>query len=194
MSIQYEFERRKYAQDLIAFDKEFSALFSEKLCEDGEGHGPTCEEFIGCAFIAPCPDFVRYLSHVLLEHDRAFQNYGNFSSGVGVHYAPSAVTDPLHQAVTENLIVGQRLLPHVLVRAADAREVNIQDLAPSDSRFKLFVFPGKHADKVASFLERPEGFFNKHREAYSVITVLHGDKTTVNHLAVPSVLRPHWTK
>jgi len=52
-TIQYEFERRKYAQDLIAFDKEFSALFSEKLREDGEGHGPTYEGFIGCAFIAP---------------------------------------------------------------------------------------------------------------------------------------------
>ncbi|KAI9458436.1 FAD binding domain-containing protein [Lactarius psammicola] len=167
----YEFERRKYAQDLIAFDKEFSALFSEKLSEDGEGHGPTYEEFIG-----------------------AFQNYGNFSSGVGVHYAPSAVTDPLHQSAAENLIIGQRLLPHVLVRAADAREVNIQDLAPSDSRFKLFVFPGVHGDKIASFLERPNGFFNKCRDAYSVITVLHGEKMTVNHLAVPPVLRPHWTK
>ncbi|KAF8270632.1 FAD binding domain-containing protein [Lactarius quietus] len=167
----YEFERRKYARDLIAFDKEFSALFSEKLREDGEGHGPTYEEFIG-----------------------AFQNYGNFSSGVGVHYTPSAVTDPLHQAVAENLVIGQRLLPHVLVRAADAREVNIQDLASSDSRFKLFVFPGEHAPKIASFLERPEGFFNKRRDAYSVVTVLHGDKTTINYLAVPRVLRPHWTK
>ncbi|KAH9057459.1 FAD binding domain-containing protein [Lactarius vividus] len=167
----YEFERRQYAQDLIAFDKEFSALFSEKLREDGEGHGPTCEEFIG-----------------------AFQNYGNFSSGVGVHYSPSAVTDPLYQAAAENLVIGQRLLPHVLVRAADAREVNIQDLAPSDSRFKLFVFPGVHADKVASFLERPEGFFNKRRDACSVITILCGEKTTANHLAVPPVLRPHWTK
>ncbi|KAH8991708.1 FAD binding domain-containing protein [Lactarius akahatsu] len=167
----YEFERRKYAQDLIAFDKEFSALFSEKLREDGEGHGPTYEEFIG-----------------------AFQNYGNFSSGVGVHYSPSAVTDPLYQAAAENLIIGQRLLPHVLVRAADAREVNIQDLAPSDSRFKLFVFPGVHADKVASFLERPEGFFNRRRDACSVITIMCGEKATVNHLAVPPVLRPHWTK
>jgi phenol 2-monooxygenase len=126
--------------------------------------------------------------------NRAFQNHGNFSSGVGVQYAPSAVTYPLHQATAENLVIGQRLLPHVLVRAADAREINIQDLAPSDSRFKLFVFPGEHADKVASFLERPDGFFNKRRDAYSVITVMRGDKTTVNHLAVPPVLRPHWTK
>lgn len=27
---QYEFERRKYAQDLIAFDKEYAHLFSAK--------------------------------------------------------------------------------------------------------------------------------------------------------------------
>lgn len=30
MLYQYEFERRKFAQDLIAFDKEVSHLFSEK--------------------------------------------------------------------------------------------------------------------------------------------------------------------
>jgi phenol 2-monooxygenase len=113
---------------------------------------------------------------------------------VGVHYAPSAAIDPSHQAAAENLIIGQRLLPHVLVRAADTREFNIQDFAPSDSRFKLFVFPGEHADRVGSFLERPEGFFNKRRDAYSVITVLQGDKMTVDYLAMPPVLRPHWTK
>jgi hypothetical protein len=44
---QYEFERRKYAQDLIAFDKTFSALFSEKFRVDNEGHNPTHEEFMG---------------------------------------------------------------------------------------------------------------------------------------------------
>jgi phenol 2-monooxygenase (NADPH) len=47
LDTQYEFERRKYAQELISFDKRFSALFSEKLRVDSEGHGPTHEEFIG---------------------------------------------------------------------------------------------------------------------------------------------------
>ncbi|KAI0246912.1 FAD binding domain-containing protein [Lactifluus subvellereus] len=167
----YEFERRTYAQDLIAFDKRFSALFSEKFRTDGEGHGPTHDEFIG-----------------------AFQNYGNFSSGVGVHYAASAVTETTYQGVAANLIIGQRLLPHVLVRAADAREVNIQDLAPSDTRFKLFVFPGEHAQEVAVYLSRRECFFHKRQDAFDVITVLQGSKDTVNYLQVPPVLRPHWSK
>jgi hypothetical protein len=37
---------------LIAFDKRFSALFSKKFCADGEGDGPTHEEFIESAFPA----------------------------------------------------------------------------------------------------------------------------------------------
>ena len=80
------------------------------------------------------------------------------------------------------------------MRAADAREVNIQDLAPSDGRFKLFVFPGSHAQKVAAHLDRPDCFFDKHRNAFDVVTVLEGSKNTVNYLEVPPVLRPHWTK
>jgi hypothetical protein len=80
------------------------------------------------------------------------------------------------------------------VRAADAREVNIQDLAPSDARIKLFVFPAGHAQKVAAHLDRPECIFAQLRDAFDVITVLQGSKNTINHLGVPPVLRPHWSK
>ena len=108
------------------------------------------------------------------------------------------VTDATHQAAAPHLVIGQRLLPHILVRAADAREVNIQDLVPSNGRFKLFVFPGEqhaHAKTVATYLDRPECFFNKnHRDAFEIITVLQGSKNTINYLDLPPVLRPHWTK
>ncbi|TFY73653.1 hypothetical protein EWM64_g10358, partial [Hericium alpestre] len=70
----YEFERRKYAQELIAFDKEFSALFSSKPKSDEHGDGVTHEEFL-----------------------QAFQTFGEFSSGIGIHYAPSVITAPAHQ-------------------------------------------------------------------------------------------------
>jgi len=42
---QYEFERRKYAQDLIAFDKQFSALFSGKPKTTDQEDGITHDEF-----------------------------------------------------------------------------------------------------------------------------------------------------
>lgn len=34
---QYEFERRKYAQDLIEFDRQYSTLYSGKLLTDTSG-------------------------------------------------------------------------------------------------------------------------------------------------------------
>ncbi|KAI0245392.1 hypothetical protein BJV78DRAFT_410935 [Lactifluus subvellereus] len=101
-----------------------------------------------------------------------------------VHYAPSAVTETTYQGMAANLIIGQHLLPHVLVHATDAREVNIQNLTPSNTRFKCFIFPGEHAQEVAAYLNRPE-CFHKYQDTFNVITVLQGSKDTVNYLPVP---------
>jgi phenol 2-monooxygenase len=43
---QYEFERRKYAQDLINFDRKFSALFSGKPRSQENQDGVTHEQFL----------------------------------------------------------------------------------------------------------------------------------------------------
>ncbi len=48
---QYEFERRKYAQDLISFDKKFSALFSGKPRSEANQDGVSHEQFL---------EYVRY--------------------------------------------------------------------------------------------------------------------------------------
>ncbi|KAI0310571.1 FAD binding domain-containing protein [Amylostereum chailletii] len=175
----YEFERRQYAQDLIAFDKKFSAMFSGKLevTAEHKAGGLTHDEFLA-----------------------AFQGYGNFTSGVGIHYAPSALTAPAHQAAAAHLTVGQRLLPHVLVRAADARATEIQDVCPADGRFKLLVLPGelgaRRGERVVRELGRAGAWAGKARaaDALDLITVARGKKETFSWLEVPAGLRPHWTK
>lgn len=43
---QYEFERRKYAQDLIDFDKKFAALFSGKPRTEENQDGVSHAEFL----------------------------------------------------------------------------------------------------------------------------------------------------
>jgi phenol 2-monooxygenase len=45
VSHQYEFERRKYAQDLIAFDKEYAHLFSAKPQTADNPNGVSQEVF-----------------------------------------------------------------------------------------------------------------------------------------------------
>ena len=46
--VQYELERRKYAQDLINFDKKFSKLFSGKPRTEENQDGVSHEEFLEC--------------------------------------------------------------------------------------------------------------------------------------------------
>lgn len=43
---QYELERRKYAQDLIAFDKEFATLFSGKPRTEQNQDGIAHDDFL----------------------------------------------------------------------------------------------------------------------------------------------------
>ena len=71
---------------------------------------------------------------------RAWQAFGGFTSGIGVHYEPSTLSAPQHQVAASKLIVGEGLISHVFVRATDGRPYELQDLLPSDTRFKILVF------------------------------------------------------
>ncbi|TCD71733.1 hypothetical protein EIP91_005499 [Steccherinum ochraceum] len=176
----YEFERRKYAQDLIDFDKQWSALFSGKPRTEENQDGVAHEDFLN-----------------------AFQKFGAFSSGVGVHYAPSMLTQPTHQGLSQNQIIGTRILPHVFIRAADARPFEIQDLLPADTKFKVLVFVGditksEQLERVKTFArEITEGenaflaAFNP--EIFDVWSISSGKKEDVNYTDVPVALRPHWS-
>lgn len=138
---------------------------------------------------------------------RAFQTFGGFTSGIGIHYAPSAIVDPSHQSCATKLTVGQRVPPQVLVRAADARPYELQDLLPADGRFKLLVFAGdvREGAQLAALeafsdaISR-EGAFGKEcvggeREKWlDVLTICATPLLDVNYNTIPGALRSHWSK
>jgi phenol 2-monooxygenase len=179
----YEQERRKYAQDLIDFDKLYSTLFSGKPRTAENEHGVSHEEF-----------------------SRAFQAFGGFTSGIGVHYSPSAIVDPKHQKCAEKLVIGRRMPPQIFVRAADIRPMEIQDLLPADVRFKVLFFVGNLTDArvaelklLAEELSKPSSFLQRYgggdiSTVFDIITITAGKKDDINYLLVPPLLRPHWTK
>lgn len=70
------------------------------------------------------------------------------NSGIGIHYGTSMITNVQYQAFAKNLIIGQRMIPQVLVRAADGRPYELQDLLPADARFKVLVFAGDTMSKA----------------------------------------------
>lgn len=178
----YESERRRYAQDLINFDKKFAKLFSGKPITKEYKNGVSHEEFL-----------------------RAFQTFGAFSSGIGVHYGQSSIVNSVHQDVASKLVIGMRIPPEMVVRAADSRSFNIQDLLPSDARFKLIVFTGdtssastlatlQHsADELQSVLTKycASGPITS---VFDIISISSESKTTILYNALPPLFRCHWTK
>ncbi|KAJ2911833.1 hypothetical protein MD484_g8578, partial [Candolleomyces efflorescens] len=180
----YESERRKFAQDLIAFDKIWAKLFTGKPRTEENQDGVTHEEFL-----------------------RHFQTFGGFSSNVGIHYQPSAITNTQYQHLARHLPIGQRMVPQVFIRAADGRPIEIQDMLPSDTRLGILVFTGDVAtpkdlnrledlsDKLHNILAGFSRKAGQWSEAFRVISIAGPSLRKVGgaHLALPSQLRSHWS-
>ncbi|EGO22562.1 hypothetical protein SERLADRAFT_362748 [Serpula lacrymans var. lacrymans S7.9] len=178
----YEFERRRYAQDLINFDKEYATLFSCK--------GRT---------------------ETKIEHEnllKAQNAFGGFITGIGVQYCSSSIIIPTHQWCAENILVGQRMPPQIFVRASDGRPYELQDLLPADMRFKILLFLGNTADPsqlekvqlLAKDMESSESFLRRYlrndniTSMFDILTILAEKKELVNIMDLPKLFRLHWSQ
>jgi len=166
----YELERRKYAQDLINFDVKFSELFSGKPRTEINQNGVSHEDFL-----------------------KIFQTFGGFTSGIGIHYAESAIVNCGSQSCARNVVVGQRMPPQVLIRAADFRPIELQDLLPSNTLFKLLVFTGDamELDNLATALQ---SITKKFGHAMDVISIVSNKRPDFCFTDLPPILRPHWSR
>jgi phenol 2-monooxygenase len=129
---------------------------------------------------------------------------GRFTSGAYVHYAPSLIVDPAHQAAATKLIVGQRLPPQVVLHAVNGRPVELQDLLPADARFKLLIFAGDVSSaKIQERLATAVGAIDEtltralgsaREKAVTVLTVCEGSLVTFDAGAVPVLPKTHYLK
>lgn len=127
---------------------------------------------------------------------------------MGIQYAQSPIVNPSHQSVARNLVIGQRMLPQMFVRAADARPYELHDMMPADSRFKVLVFAGDTSrqaqrDKVARLAEamgKPDGFLRRYAPGgevaamFDIISISSAKKTNVRYNELPELFRPHWSR
>ncbi|THG94540.1 hypothetical protein EW026_g6950 [Hermanssonia centrifuga] len=153
----YELERRKYAQELISFDKTFFCI-------------------------------------VLWEASFRRPRRGGQPRRVPRSHA-------------SNLVIGQRVLPHVFTRAADGRPYELQDLLPADTRFKILVFAGDTTNKdqmqrvnaLAEEFVHPNNFYaqfggEEPSTMFDVLTICSAKKDQVNYTDLPAIFRTHWSK
>ena len=103
------------------------------------------------------------------------------------------------------LPIGERFPPRSLIRAADARPTDIQDLLPADGRFKVVILLGKgyHSqppllEKIAKELEHTLSEFvgqgNGVDERFDIVTVAEMSRRDANVPSFPALLRSHWSK
>ncbi|KAI8995217.1 FAD binding domain-containing protein [Trametes punicea] len=176
----YELERRKFAVDLINFDRRWADLFSS-----GKSGMKGSDETL---------------------HDM-FRRNGQFTSGIGVRYDISPIVNNTYQAFAANLIVGERMLPHVFICASDARPVNIHDMLPADMRFRVLVFVGDIKDeaiaaqvyRLGEQLAAPDSFLKRYarggsNNVFDVLCISHASKYDVDWIDFPEILRTHWSK
>lgn len=97
------------------------------------------------------------------------------------------------------------MLPQVFLQAADSRPVEIQNLLPSDARFKLLVFTGNSSDAAqleklrmsSSNLEVALSDLTAGRKVIStfdVVAISSATKASVRYNDLPKFLWSHWSK
>ena len=121
-----------------------------------------------------------------------------------MHYENSAIVDMRHQSLAPELIIGERVPPETIVRAADGRPYNIQDLLPSDTRFKVLVFTGDSSDpsqlarveQLADSIEGSSSFLTKaaSKSMFDFIAISSTDKKRIVYNTIPALFRSHWSK
>ncbi|KAL4892418.1 FAD binding domain-containing protein [Aspergillus ambiguus] len=186
----YESERRKVAEELIAFDHRFSRLFSGRPAKDVmDEEGISMDEF-----------------------KEAFEKGNMFASGIAVDYDASTVVAKDGQAITSiqslapNIKIGMRMPSVKVLNQADARPWHFQELLKSNGRWRLVVFPGDVSkdsqlekvnklgeafSKKDSFLKRftPQG--SRYDSVIELLTVHAAPRHSKTIFDFPEVFRPY---
>ncbi|TQN42861.1 phenol 2-monooxygenase [Blastococcus colisei] len=182
----YSAERQEVAAELIAFDREFSRMFSAAPKEGGDSGD---DEDID-------PErFQRY-----------FAAQGRFTAGVATRYAPSMITaSPEFQDLARGLPVGMRFHSAPVVRLADAKPVQLGHVARADGAWRLYVFadrsdpasPDSRARALCDFLVSEKSPIARHTPAgadpdsvIDVRAVFQQGHRDLPVDAMPAVLQP----
>lgn len=182
----YSAERQVVAQDLIDFDREWAQMFSDKPKSDDEGDSQGVDP----------KAFQRY-----------FEQHGRFTAGVGTQYRPSMIQGlAKHQALAQGFPIGMRFHSAPVVRAADAKPVQLGHCGKADGRWRLYAFAGAgeagRPDALlqgfCEFLERgeqsPLRLFGRDGEALDawldVRAIFQTSHACLDMGSMPEVLRP----
>jgi phenol 2-monooxygenase len=137
----YSTERQAIAQELIDFDRTWSAIMAspprDPANPDAGGVDPA-------------------------ELQEYFVRSGRYTAGVATRYsAPPLTGPPTHQSLAEGFTIGMRFHSAPVIRLADAKPVQLGHVARADGRWRLYAFadavpPGDSASRLRALCEHLE--------------------------------------
>ncbi|CAE6476077.1 unnamed protein product [Rhizoctonia solani] len=160
----YELERRHYAHQLIEFDRKLSKILASKSERSPHGHQQLLKTFAG------------------------------FIAGTGISYSATLKQGLEYQSLAPGIAVGQRVPPQIILRMADSRPFEIQDMLPSDSRYKLMVFGGDISRNRQAIVQLGRSLtchelsIGKIHDLFGVVYVAKPGKNCATMLDVPASL------
>ncbi|GAM41330.1 hypothetical protein TCE0_042r14375 [Talaromyces pinophilus] len=202
----YQSERRRIAQDLIAFDHRFSRLFSGRPAKDiMDEEGVSMEEFKsafekGNEFTSGIA--VNYGASVIVAKDGNAQEQGDGTDVIGNQLLRSISKPQLATGID----IGKRMPSFKVLNQSDARPWHLQELLKSNGRWRLIVFPGnltlsenmQRMQKLGEKLGASDSFLRHYTppsqpidSLIEVLTVHAGPRTSLELLDLPEAFHPY---
>lgn len=133
----YSDERQPVAQELIDFDKEWSAMMA------APPRDPNRPEAGG---VDPA------------ELQAYFVRAGRYTAGVATRYRPGTLTgSATHQALASGFTIGTRFHSAPVIRLADAKPVHLGHAARADGRWRLYAFADASQEALRALCEHLVG-------------------------------------
>jgi phenol 2-monooxygenase (NADPH) len=129
----YSAERHAVAQDLIDFDKFWSAFVAQPALD------PAHPELGGVTTAQMQAEFARQ---------------GRYTAGLATTYTPSVLTGQgKHQELARGFVLGTRFHSARVVRLADARSMQLGHAQRADGRWRIFAFGDTNATELLALAE-----------------------------------------
>lgn len=202
----YQSERRRIAQDLIAFDHKFSRLFSGR----------------------PAKDMMDEAGISMAEFKMAFEKGNLFASGTAVDYGSSVIvakegsseeqgdgTDVGHKTIALRVVgkqqlsteikLGMRMPSFKVLNQADARPWHFQEILRSTGQWRLVVFAGdvsqpaqmERVQKLGARLAASDSFLSRFTPAgqridsvIEVLTIHSAPRVAIELSDFPEIFHP----
>jgi phenol 2-monooxygenase len=202
----YQSERRRIAQDLIAFDHKFSRLFSGRPAKDMmDEAGISMAEFKsafekGNLFASGVA--VDYGASVLVAKDGSSAKQGD---GTDVSQKNSSLRVIGKQNLASEIKLGMRMPSFKVLNQSDARPWHFQELLRSTGQWRIVVFAGDvsnktqmdRVQKLGQVLSSPESFISRFTprgkpidSVIEILTVHSAPRTSMELHDFPDIFHP----